>query len=42
MSQSSERVRALREAVRIAQDDATLRRLLADAMLAGGALGAAR
>ena len=36
MSQTSARLRALREAVRIAPDDATLRRLLADALLGDG------
>ncbi|HEY0153136.1 MAG TPA: AAA family ATPase [Longimicrobium sp.] len=36
MSQTSDRLRALREAVRIAPDDATLRRLLADALLGDG------
>src|SRR5688572_28836964 len=37
MSQPSDRLRALREAVRIAPDDAALRRLLGDAMLQDGA-----
>ena len=36
MSETSPRLRALREAVRIAPDDAALRGLLADAMLADG------
>ncbi|HYW09481.1 MAG TPA: ATP-binding protein [Longimicrobium sp.] len=36
MAHSTERLRALREAVRIAADDAPLRRLLADALLGGG------
>jgi transitional endoplasmic reticulum ATPase len=36
MSQPSDRLRALREAVRIAPDDASLRRLLGDAMLQDG------
>jgi transitional endoplasmic reticulum ATPase len=36
MPESSDRLRALREAVRIAPDDATLRRLLAGALLAAG------
>src|SRR5688572_26868330 len=37
MSQPSDRLRALREAVRIAPDDAALRRLLGEAMLQDGA-----
>jgi transitional endoplasmic reticulum ATPase len=37
MSQPSDRLRALREAVRIAPDDASLRRLLGDALLQAGA-----
>jgi transitional endoplasmic reticulum ATPase len=36
MPEPSDRLRALREAVRIAPDDAALRRLLADALLADG------
>lgn len=36
MSQSSDRLRALREAVRIAPDDAALRRLLGEALLHSG------
>ena len=36
MPEIPERARALREAVRLAPDDATLRRLLADALLDGG------
>lgn len=36
MSDPSDRLRALREAVRIAPDDATLRRMLADALLQAG------
>lgn len=36
MSQPSDRTRALREAVRIAPDDASLRRLLGDALLQAG------
>jgi transitional endoplasmic reticulum ATPase len=37
MSQPTDRLRALREAVRIAPDDASLRRLLGDALLQAGA-----
>jgi predicted Zn-dependent protease len=37
MSQPSDRLRALREAVRIAPDDASLRRLLGNALLQDGA-----
>lgn len=36
MSQTSDRLRALREAVRIAPDDSTLRRMLADVLLGDG------